>query len=190
MDPLSVSASVAGFMGLAIQVTKILNAYVNDVKDAPQEASELNTKVSMLIHVLEKVVDTLQSDDMETITIDKHSVLYYVISSCEHHVKLVYKNLVRLRGTNKVKASKGRVSWPLKKEDCLRRIETLHRYTQTFEYLLVVSNRAIMLQGFSQVISKLQQQHRQTIGSINTMKENFIPCRDKKNIRRSSHVVC
>ncbi|KAI5814506.1 hypothetical protein BZA77DRAFT_345612 [Pyronema omphalodes] len=175
MDPLSVSASVAGFMGLAIQVTKILNAYVNDVKDAPQEASELNTKVSMLIHVLEKVVDTLQSDEMEAITIDEQSVLSSVVSSCEHHVKLVYKNLAKLRDTNKVKALIGRASWPFKKEDCLRSIETLHRYTQTFEHLLVVSNRAFMSQGFSQVILKLQEQHQQTIGSINIMKENLVP---------------
>jgi K+-transporting ATPase A subunit len=141
MDPLSLSASVASFLGLAIEVTKILNAYLNDVNDASQEASELNTKVSLLSHVLEKLVDILQSDDMEAITFGEHSLLFSVISSCKRHVKLVYKHLAKLRDTNKVKALIGRVSWPFQKDDCLRSIETLHRYTQTLEHLLIVSNR-------------------------------------------------
>ncbi|KAI5787945.1 hypothetical protein FPQ18DRAFT_68253 [Pyronema domesticum] len=110
MDPLSLSAGVAGFLGLAIEVTKILNAYIKDVNDAPKETSELKTKVSILSHVLEKLVDILQSDDVEAITFGEQSLLFSVVSSCERHVKLVYKNLAKLRDANKVKALIGRVS--------------------------------------------------------------------------------
>ncbi|KAI5814530.1 hypothetical protein BZA77DRAFT_345631 [Pyronema omphalodes] len=175
MDPVGFAASVAGLVSLAIEVTKILNAYVHDVKDAPQEASELNTKVTVLSHVLRKLVDTLQSDDMQAVTIDEHSFLSSVVSSCEHHVKFVYKNIAKLRDTSKVKALMGRVSWPFQKEECLRSIETLHRYTQTVEHLLAISNRALMTQGFDAVLEMLKEQHKKTTDSIDMMRENFIP---------------
>jgi hypothetical protein len=143
MDPLNLSASVAGFLGLAIEVTKILSSYVSDVKDASQEASELNTKVSILSHVLRELVDILQSDNMKATTFDEQSLLFSVVNSCEGHLKCVYKKLAKLqvRDTDKIKALMGRVSWPFQKDACLQSIETLHRYSQTLQHLLLVSNR-------------------------------------------------
>lgn len=140
MEALGLSSSVAGFLSLAIELSKILNTYINDVKDAPQEASELSTKVSILSHVLEKSVDILRSDNMETNTFDEQSLLFSVVKSCEHHVNFVYKKLAKLRNIDKV-ASMRRVLWPFQKDVCLQSIETLHRYAQTLRHLLIVSNR-------------------------------------------------
>jgi hypothetical protein len=140
MDPLGLSASVAGFLSLAIEVTKILNAYVNDVKDAPQEASELNTKATILSDVLEKLIEILRSDDVEATTFDDQSLLFLVVKSCDRHMNFVYKKIAKLRNTDKVKALMGRVLWPFQKDACLQSIETLHQYAQTLQHLLVVSN--------------------------------------------------
>lgn len=41
MDPLSISAGVAGFLSLAIEISKILTAYVGDARSAPEEACNL-----------------------------------------------------------------------------------------------------------------------------------------------------
>jgi hypothetical protein len=46
MDPLSISVGVAGFLSLAMEISKILAAYVGDVKSAPEEAHSLLTEVS------------------------------------------------------------------------------------------------------------------------------------------------
>ncbi|KAI5814511.1 hypothetical protein BZA77DRAFT_283487, partial [Pyronema omphalodes] len=172
MDPLSFSASVAGLLSIAIEVTEILTAYGHDVKDAPKDASELNIKVSILCNVLEALVSTLRSDNTQTITIGEQSFLYCVISSCELHVKLIYKNIMKLRDTNTLKALKGRLSWPFQKEECLRSIQTLHQYSQTIGQLLVLSNRGLMLQEFDAVMAKLEEQQKEIILSMRIMREN------------------
>jgi hypothetical protein len=40
---------------------------------------------------------------------------------------------------------------------------------------LLICFSALMSQAFSTVIAKLEEQHKQTIGSIDMMRENFIP---------------
>jgi hypothetical protein len=50
MDPVSLSTSIAGFLSLAIQLSKILANYSNTVNSAPQEVSGLTIKVEALSH--------------------------------------------------------------------------------------------------------------------------------------------
>lgn len=96
---------------------------------------------SILSHVLETLVDILRSDDAEATTFDEQSLLFSVVNSCERHVKFVYKKIAKLRDPDKVKALMGRFSWSFQKDACLHSINTLHRYTQTLQHLLVLSNR-------------------------------------------------
>lgn len=82
MDPITLSASVAGFLSLAIKITKILGSYVTNVQSAPAEARELTTQVTALCHVLETVVNVLRSDDIEATSFERPSVLFSVIQAC------------------------------------------------------------------------------------------------------------
>jgi hypothetical protein len=70
MDPLSISASVAGFLGLAIELKRIISTYVSDVKSAPQEAHELSVEVLALSHVLETLDELLQGEDLDETSLD------------------------------------------------------------------------------------------------------------------------
>jgi hypothetical protein len=47
-DPLSISASIAGIIGLANEVAKIVTAYVAGVKSAPDDAHCLSRELTAL----------------------------------------------------------------------------------------------------------------------------------------------
>ncbi|KAI5786234.1 hypothetical protein FPQ18DRAFT_308786 [Pyronema domesticum] len=122
MDPLSLSASAAGLLSLAIEVTKILTSYTSAVKSAPQDASELNTEILALGHILEKLVEILRIDhDAGTgggTSFDEQSVLRSVMSACQEHIAAVYKRVAKLHSTDKVSSLVERMVWPLKKDEC------------------------------------------------------------------------
>ncbi|KAH8702962.1 hypothetical protein GQ44DRAFT_732570 [Phaeosphaeriaceae sp. PMI808] len=52
MDPLSFSAGIAGLLGLAIEITKLMYEYVSGVKDAPKTAQNLLTETTAIENIL------------------------------------------------------------------------------------------------------------------------------------------
>lgn len=66
MDPLSLSAGVAGVLSLALEMTKILTVYVSDVESAPEEARGLLIEASALCSVLDQLVNFLQTISRKT----------------------------------------------------------------------------------------------------------------------------
>jgi hypothetical protein len=62
MDPLSIAASVAGSLGLAIEITKILRGYAKDVKSAPEEVHNILQEVTVLSEVLGKFAKLVETD--------------------------------------------------------------------------------------------------------------------------------
>jgi hypothetical protein len=127
MDPLSLSASIVGFISLAIEVTKILGVFIGDVKSAPQEATDLMTEVAALVNVLQTLVEDLREDHGETI-FEEQAVLCTVISACQVQVSEIYAKLAKLRRTTKVMRTVARLTWSFQKDECLERLQTIHRY--------------------------------------------------------------
>lgn len=140
MDPLSLSASIAGLLSLSLEVTKILTNFFSIVKSASSEASSLVTEVTALSHVLETLFEILRSDDPEVTTFNEQSVLCSIISAYQEHIGSLFKTIMKLRSV-KTEGVLGRLAWPYKKEDCLNRVQILHRYVQTLQVLLIKSNR-------------------------------------------------
>ncbi|CCX31243.1 hypothetical protein FPQ18DRAFT_79106 [Pyronema domesticum] len=141
MDPLSLCASVAGLISLALDVTTILNGYIGSVKSAPQEASDLNIEVAALSKVLPKLNDALRTDDISESTSDNQSILCAIVDSCKGHLTSVLEHIAKLRSISKVSEVMGRMTRPLKRDECLQSVHTVHRYVQTLQVLLVNSNR-------------------------------------------------
>lgn len=109
MDPLSISASVAGFLSLTIELKRIISTYVSDVKSAPQEACELSVEVSALSNVLETLDELLQSENLYETSFGRQFVLYSVVSACHGHFLVIRKRLSNLRG-KKVKGLIARIA--------------------------------------------------------------------------------
>jgi hypothetical protein len=143
MDLFTLSTGVAGLLSLAIEVTNILHNYISGVNSAPQDASELNTEVSALFHVLEAVVEALRSDDSNTEgnAFGDQCILRLVLTAYQGHVATVYKKISKFRSSDKKTELLARITWPFKKDECQEIARTLHRYVQTLQVLLVASNR-------------------------------------------------
>lgn len=143
MNPFTLSTGVAGLLSLSIEVTKILHNYISRTNSAPQNASELNTEVSALYHVLEVAVEALRSDDANTEgnAFGDQCILRSILTACQGHVATVYKKISKFRSPDKKTELLARITWPFKKDECQEISRTLHRYAQTLQVLLVASNR-------------------------------------------------
>jgi hypothetical protein len=65
MDPLSLSASAAGFFGLAVQIRTMLKGYISGMRNAPSEAGLLLAEIASLCSVLEKLITFLGNQDLQ-----------------------------------------------------------------------------------------------------------------------------
>ncbi|KAI5789891.1 hypothetical protein FPQ18DRAFT_410872 [Pyronema domesticum] len=93
MDPFTLSTGVAGFLSLAIEISKILGAYVSDVKHAPEDAGNLLVEVDALCRVLEQLVEFLRNDAKGLNNFDSTSALRVMIDSCHKQIHDLYQKL-------------------------------------------------------------------------------------------------
>jgi hypothetical protein len=100
MDPLSLSASIAGLVSVALEVRRILDSYVSGFKSASDDVGRLFAEISVLCHALEKLVQFLRSDDSNGISFDRTSIICSAIAICQVEVEKLHKKLGKFRGAN------------------------------------------------------------------------------------------
>ncbi|KAI5815433.1 hypothetical protein BZA77DRAFT_344906 [Pyronema omphalodes] len=169
MDPLSLSASIAGLISLTIEVTKIISEYRSGFKNAPKEASELSTEVAALHHVLETALEILINEysNSEDTTFDEKNILFSIVDACEEHMNVIHTKMAKLqagiKGAAKFPLLMARLKWPFEREDCQQSIQIIHRYVQTLQVLLIASNRSLLTQSSEMVMKKLEEQHKMVL---------------------------
>jgi hypothetical protein len=94
MDPFTLSTGVAGFLSLALEISKILGAYVSDYKSAREDAKDLITEVDTLCHMLDQLVRFLRND--AKCNFQPTSALCLVIKSCQEQIQDLYKKLGKI----------------------------------------------------------------------------------------------
>jgi hypothetical protein len=142
-DPLSVSASIAGLIGLANEVAKILAQYISNVISAHEDAHRLHKELAALCHVLEQFRGFLRSQDALPQThFDKTSTLLSVLGFTTSKVNGLYKKL------DKLGASHGgitadlveRMKRPLHRHECEELVKELRRLVRCFQFSLNIEN--------------------------------------------------
>jgi hypothetical protein len=96
MDPLSISASVAGFLGLAGQIAVTLKAYVDGVQSAPDEARSLLLEVTALCQVIEDFDGFLHKNNLNERRLESSSVLSIAIKFCRCQLEELHGKLANL----------------------------------------------------------------------------------------------
>lgn len=143
MDPLSLSASVAGFIGLTIQISRILKAYIDGVHSAPEEAQNLFTQVDALNQVLQHFVNFLRNENLKGRGFAKTSVLCVANEACRQRLEQLYLALGKPQSRDS-STTFGKlvwnIKWPLEREEYCQTLTELQRFAQTFQFSLVVSN--------------------------------------------------
>ena len=136
MDPLSISAGVAGFVSLTIQLVSILKEYTSTVKAAPSEAQTLLTELASLSQVLQQLTNFLKKPE-HNVNFRETSVLCSVVAICDDKIKGLYTRLDKFRSAGGLRE---RWKWPFQKQECLEIAQTLHHCAQTIELSLTISN--------------------------------------------------
>jgi uncharacterized protein Yka (UPF0111/DUF47 family) len=141
MDAFTISTGVAGFLSLALEISKILKAYVDGVKSAPEEARNLLAEVTALCHALEQLMRFLRKDYKGNFA--ETSALVVAIEACKDQITELYKKIEKIEVNcekSKIAQVMERLKWPLRKEYYDRTISNVQRFTQTFQFSLTISN--------------------------------------------------
>ncbi|KAI5785397.1 hypothetical protein FPQ18DRAFT_87167 [Pyronema domesticum] len=176
MDPLSISGAVAGFLSLAGKIATTLKDYVDGVQSAPSEVRSLLLEVTALCQVMKDLVGFLRKDDLNGRRFDSSSVLCIAIKACQCRLKELGAKLVNLSEAcsrhRKFPRLVERMKWPLKKDELEQTVGELHRFTQIFQFSMVIQNCELMSGTSSDVISQLNE-NRQGIEKIVTGLESL-----------------
>lgn len=146
-DPLSVSASIAGLIGITNEVVKIVAKYASGVKSAHEDATRLHKELTALGFVLQKMCDFLCGEKIQGTSFDDTSVLVSVLGFTSTQINDLYKKLAleKLSADNKVTELWEKMKWPLRQDDCEKAVAALHRLAQYFQFSLSVTSRFLLL---------------------------------------------
>ncbi|KAJ5451904.1 hypothetical protein N7445_000087 [Penicillium cf. griseofulvum] len=139
MDPLSITAGIAGLASLTIQVAPALHVYIATVKGAEKDIGWYADEVTSLIEVCISLEDFLKVDVVSPESRFKttESVLGRTVSACDASLRQLGKLVqVPTSWTEKMK-------WPLRKKKVEEIIQRLARYTNMFQFALTVEGHAI-----------------------------------------------
>ena len=136
MDPLSLAASVAGLVSLALQVSGTIGAYCKSVKDAPKSVEEISRELLLLISALQQLENFLKSQPLKQSAFDQSSLLATAFISCRDSIDGIAS---KLHGPEKGKfPTLDRLKWPFAENEIQKRLEALRRCTSTFQFSLTI----------------------------------------------------
>ncbi|KAJ8125168.1 hypothetical protein O1611_g8472 [Lasiodiplodia mahajangana] len=145
MDPLSISAAVAGLVALAGTVFSLAANYIKDVKEAPKEAKDLLDEVkqfSVLLHHLSLVARELEitTQPGEEALQDSPNIQWHHIYDCQKILNQVEVGLRRaidgLESSSTLIQTRSRLKWPFSSNNTKEMIQTIQRYKQTINVAL------------------------------------------------------
>ncbi|CCX34632.1 Similar to ankyrin [Exophiala dermatitidis NIH/UT8656]; acc. no. EHY59712 [Pyronema omphalodes CBS 100304] len=169
-DPLSVSTSIAGFIGLATQVTSVLKNYIDRAKSAHEDAKRLNELLALCL-VLDQMRDLLCGEEaqLKRSSFGDTSLLISVLGSTNYHVDKLYKKLSKFStpNSNKLGDICDRLTWPLGSDDYEKSVADLHHLAQVF-------HAAWLSDTHSNVMTKLQENHNELQTTITTLQKMAI----------------
>jgi len=138
MDPLSVAASVAGLLGLTIQVSQMVYEQVHTLKNATKDAAKLLEELELLCQVLTSLERFLASRSSKGRPFKETSVFIKAIGGCKTQISAIKIRLDKLVGKQGVAQIIERGKWYYEHDEHQQLIQTLHRYIGMFQVSLSV----------------------------------------------------
>ncbi|KAI5816528.1 hypothetical protein BZA77DRAFT_56326 [Pyronema omphalodes] len=172
MDPLSIAAAVSGFLSLAGQIAATLKDYVDGVESAPKEVQSLHLEATALHHVLEEFVTFLRNDALNGRKFESTSVLFGAVKGCQNQLERLRERLAGVSQACSNKTLTGwatRIKWPLKKEEVQQTMIALQRFTQIFNFSMMIKNCEIMSGTSSAVLLQLDESRQEMEKTAKTL---------------------
>ncbi|KAI5816325.1 hypothetical protein BZA77DRAFT_344387 [Pyronema omphalodes] len=178
MDPLSISAAVAGFLSLTGQIATILKSYIDGVQSAPGEVQSLHLEVMALGQVLESFMGFMKADHLHGRNLESTCVLLTAVQACKYRLEELHRKLADIAEACSKKTLPDwitRMKWPLKKEDVQQTIVSLQRFAHIFQFSMVIKNYELMSKTSSAVLLQLEASQQEKANIITALESMSIP---------------
>ncbi|RSL60781.1 hypothetical protein CEP54_006626, partial [Fusarium duplospermum] len=172
MDPLSISASIAGLVALADLVfrysTKFLKGARNEAEDISHEVKNLSLILHNLSHVAFELEETQSSDGTQQTSNLKPQHLH----DCQQLLRRLEKGLIQTRlnlgSTSRIERLQSRLAWPFSSSDTKDILHDMRRHKQTIELALKadsLNNLRLLISRQSESNSKISNM-QETVNKI------------------------
>jgi hypothetical protein len=136
-DPLSVSASVAGLVSLAIGLSQVSYGYITAVKGSSKTWSSYIRELSALTLILIQAQQATEVEGVEHLLVARTpDIPNAIINECRVELELLKQKLSKT-GIKKAVES---LKWPFTESETQKTVETLHRFNSIFSSALSADN--------------------------------------------------
>ncbi|KAL1594508.1 hypothetical protein SLS60_010268 [Paraconiothyrium brasiliense] len=158
MDPLSIAASVAGLLSLALQLVELGTKCSSRFLKA--QLYEFVFELNALSDVLKRLKGFLD-DPTTALTFSRISVFVSTNTRCKILLEELLAKLQKtIQEPNKVKKAVDRVLWPFNEKEHRISMQKIHRYTQIFTFALTIEGCSLLSQSVREVTVALQEQEK------------------------------
>ncbi|KAH7323128.1 ankyrin repeat-containing domain protein [Stachybotrys elegans] len=142
MDPLSISASIAGLVSLADLVYRSTRTFITRAKVATKEVEALSSEtksLSIVLHALSHTTFDLevsqedQSDGKNRAQDAKYDHLYDCQQTLSRLEKALEKPMAQLSSNSRLGRVQGRLKWPFSSSDTTELLHDIQRHKQTLD---------------------------------------------------------
>ena len=139
MDPISAAASIASLLDLSLKVTSAIRRYYSSVKNSSKEISEVEIELELLSEALQRLETMITKSGSRSGSrlFMSSSVLVIAVKSCEGQIREIWSKL-EMPKDGSISRVLNRLKWPFSAKEVQRLLESLRRYTSTFQFSLTV----------------------------------------------------
>ena len=138
MEPLSISASIAGLLSLSGAVGGCLRSYLSSVVHAPTAIADAQRGLDLLYLALKHCQDT--NSGVEDGVFPPGSRLHIETQKCSEDLKSALDTLLILESDVK-KRGWQRLKWPKREKEFKKLDEKIRNYAQVFMFCVTIDGR-------------------------------------------------
>ena len=172
MDPFSLATGVAGLLPLALQLIKLTNSYIDEIRNAPDYIANLKQELSALAEVLDRLEVFLKTEEAKGTAFDDFAVLCKTRDACHERMTPLAAKLEASQEGGKASGLFHRIKWPLKSEATVAVTQDLSRYAATFHFALNIEGCAL-LSKTSDEVSEILRGHIETLQAVQEVTQSI-----------------
>ena len=157
VDPLSLTAGIAGLISLSLEVTKVAHQYIHGVRNSSKHIEDFLQALAALVDVLRQLEAFLRKDEAGERSFDQTSALIKTHEACYNN--LAATRSVLQRRVNEHKLLKA-LSWPFVDKEHQQVIAAILRWVHTFQFALTTDGCVLLSKTAGEVSVILSYQLR------------------------------
>ncbi|KAI9657305.1 MAG: hypothetical protein M1821_002985 [Bathelium mastoideum] len=169
MDPISISASIAGLIALAGSVAKLTHSYVAGVRHAKDEPSQFVEELGALQRTLKSLQSFLASRAPQRAVFRDTSVFLSNSKALEAKLTRLHTRLERVPNSRLQ-----RLVWPLNRKECEDSVAEFRAFAQLVQFALSVDTCSLLSSTSDDVVETLGRQ-LQGLKLLNSIEDRIAP---------------